>query len=102
MACVCDSIPRDYKAYVTKEARHPDPPAKSNRHMHIGRRGSRLYRVEWGTNKTTGSRFVEVEGEDARFIRKIKRWVFIKFDELCEAHDSVLADRDIAMVEWVD
>lgn len=102
MTCVCDSIPRDYKAYVTKEARHPDPPEKSNRHMHIGRRGIRLYRVEWGTNKTTGRRFVVVEGEDAKFGRKIKRWVLIKFDELCEAHDSVLADRDFDKVEWVD
>ena len=86
---------------MTKEISHPDPPEKSNRHMHIGRRGRRLYRVEWGTNKIT-RRFVTVEGEDERFVRKIEHWVLIKFDELSEAHDNVIADREFDMVEWVN
>ena len=102
MTCICDTLPKDYKAYVTKEFRHPDPPEKSNRHMHIGRRGRRLYRVEWGTDKKTGRRFVNVEGEDERFVRKIERWVLIKFDELGETHDNVIAGRKFDLVEWAD
>ncbi len=33
---------------------------------------------------------------------KIEHWVLTKFDELSEAHDNVIADREFDMVEWVN
>ena len=56
--------------------------------------------MEWGTDTKTGERFVKAKGEDERFAKKIERWVRIKFDELNETHDNVIANRDFAMVEW--
>ena len=58
MPCVCDTIPGNLRGYVVDEDRHPS--GLSTRHMHIKRRGARLYRVEWGTDRK-GARFVSVQ-----------------------------------------
>ena len=71
--------------------------------MHIYRRGTRLYRVEWGIDKG-GERFVNVDVDDEgdeRFARQIERWVTIKFEELDTAHDKAVSGRKFAKVEWV-
>lgn len=85
---------------MIKEKRHP--PGKSTRHMHIERRGSSLYRVEWGTDKS-GERFINVQVDeegDERFAREIVRWVTIKFDELDTAHDRAVKGLEFTKVKW--
>ena len=100
MPCVCDTIPGNLRGYAVDEDRHPL--GKSTRHMHIKRRGSRLYRVEWGTDRR-GSRFVNVlAGNDAdeHFAKDIERWVYRKFDELNVAHDRAVKGLRFSKVKW--
>ena len=70
--------------------------------MHIEKRGTRFYWVEWGTDKK-GVRFVNViptgEGND-KFARKIIRWVGDVFDELTVVYDSVVKDIPFEKVKW--
>ena len=71
--------------------------------MHIERRGSSLYRVEWGTDKG-GERFINVQVDeegDERFAKDIERWVTIKFDELDVAHDRAVSGLKFTKVAWV-
>ena len=72
--------------------------------MHIERRGSSLYRVEWGTDKS-GERFINVqtgkEG-DERFAKEIARWVDAEFDELSTAHDRAVRGLKFTKVKWVN
>ena len=71
--------------------------------MHIERRGSSLYRVEWGTDKR-GERFINVQVDeegDERFAKDIQRWVTVKFDELSDAYDRAVSGRRFTKVEWV-
>ena len=100
MPCVCDTIPGNLRGYVVDEDRHPS--GLSTRHMHIKRRGARLYRVEWGTDRK-GARFVNVqtgkEG-DERFAREIARWVDVEFDELSTAHDRAVKGLKFTKVKW--
>ena len=101
MPCVCDTIPKSLRSYVIKERRHP--PGESTRHMHINRRGTLLYRVEWGTDKK-GERFVSVQPDkkaDKQFVKEIERWVEIKFDELTDVYDKVVSGLPFTKVEWV-
>ena len=70
--------------------------------MHIERRGTLYYRVEWGPAKK-GGRFVNVvpadEGNE-RFARKVKRWVVDAFDELSDVYDKATRGLPFDMVEW--
>ena len=103
MACICNTIPKALKAYVAKEDQHP--PDKSTPHMHIKRGGTRLYRVEWGTNAKTGERFAKVQtrkGADKQFVSDIERWVEIKFDELTDVYNKVVSDLPFSKVKWVN
>lgn len=92
MACVCDTIPGNLRAYVNDEPNHPA--GKSNCHMHIEKRGTRFYWVEWGIDKK-GWRFINVlptrEGND-RFAREIARWVDEVFDELTVVYERVVKE----------
>ena len=70
--------------------------------MHIEKRGTRFYWVEWGIDKT-GEIFANVitdnEGND-RFARKITRWVKDAFDELTEVHGKVMRGVPFEKVKW--
>lgn len=70
--------------------------------MHIERRGTLFYWVEWGTDKK-GARFINAypteEGND-RFARKVKRWVGDVFDELGDAYDKAMKGLPFDMVQW--
>ena len=100
MACVCDTIPGNLRAYVNDEPNHPA--GKSNRHMHIEKRGTRFYWVEWGIDKK-GWRFINVlptrEGND-RFSREIARWVDEVFDELTVVYERVVKEIPFEKVKW--
>lgn len=95
------TLPRGLRGYAIREKRHPL--GKSTRHMHIKRRGTILYRVEWGTDKW-GRRFINVqpgyEG-DEKFAREIARWVDEVFEELTVVHDRAIRELPFKKVKWV-
>jgi len=98
--CICDDIPGELRGYAVGEDRHPM--GKSSRHLHIYRRNTSLYRVEWGTDKQ-GQLFVNIEAGkkvDKRFIRAIERWVMLKSDELNVAYDRAVQGHSFAKVKW--
>ena len=102
MPCVCDTFPGNLRGYVKKEQLHP--PGKSTRHMHINLRSTRLYRVEWGTDKG-GERFINVQSGkegDERFAREIARWVDDMFDELSDAYDKAVRGLKFTKVKWTN
>ena len=100
MACICDTIPGNLRAYVNDEPNHPA--GKSNCHMHIEKRGTRFYWVEWGIDKK-GWKFINVlptrEGND-RFAREIARWVDEVFDELTVVYERVVKEISFEKVKW--
>ena len=70
--------------------------------MHIFRRRTSLYRVEWGTDKR-GTKFVNViVGSDAdeHFAKDIERWVNAKLEELNIAHDRAVKGLRFTKVKW--
>ena len=72
--------------------------------MHINLRSTRLYRVEWGTDKS-GERFINVQSGkegDKRFAREIAQWVDDMFDELSDAHDKAVSGRRFTKVKWTN
>lgn len=101
MPCICDTMPRGYKGFVADETQHPFK--GHTRHLHIRRRGTNLYRVEWGTNKRNELVFVNVESgkeADKQFVKNIERWVNLKYLELNHAHDQVLDGEQPDKVDW--
>lgn len=101
MPCICDTMPRGYKGFVADEIKHPFK--GYTRHLHIRRRGVSLYRVEWGTNKQDELVFVNVDASreaDQQFVKKIERWVNLKYRELNNAHDQVLNGEQPDKVDW--
>lgn len=94
-------MPRGYKGFVVDEIKHPFK--GYTRHLHIRRRGVSLYRVEWGTNKQDELVFVNVDASreaDQQFVKKIERWVNLKYRELNNAHDQVLNGEQPDKVDW--
>ena len=72
--------------------------------MHINLRRARLYRVEWGTDKS-GERFINVQSGkegDERFAREIARWVDGMFNELSDAYDKAVRGLRFTKVKWTN
>lgn len=70
--------------------------------MHIERRGTLFYWVQWGTDGK-GVRFVNVfpSGDgNTKDGRKVKRWVEDMFDELTDAYQKATLGLPYDMVEW--
>lgn len=95
MPCICADIPGELKAFVNEETKHPYKIGSPARHLHIFRRKTSLYRVEWYTDLRREKVYVEVavgEEGDNNFVKEIERWIERKWRDLNAAHDDVLAD----------